>query len=93
MRRRVDESGNVRWVYENGREEWVEDNVAYSAMPGGEIWITYHTRIGGAVLRRWIDDGTERWLDEWGNEHWVEPDGTEHWIELDGTEWILLPLE
>ena len=93
VRRRVDESGNVRWVYENGREEWVEDNVAYSAMPGGEIWITYHTRIGGAVLRRWIDDGTERWLDEWGNEHWVEPDGTEHWIELDGTEWILLPLE
>ena len=63
-------------------------------MPSGETSATYHSRIGSAVLRRWIDDeGTERWLDEWGDEHWIEADGTEHWIELDGTEWILLPPE
>ena len=94
VRRRIDESGNVRWVHQNGREEWVEDNVTHSTMPNGETWVTYHSRIGSAVLRRWIDnEGTERWLDEWGDEHWIEADGTEHWIELDGTEWILLPPE
>ena len=94
VRRRIDESGNVRWVYQNGREEWVEDNVTHSTMPNGETWVTYDSRVGSTVLRRWIDDeGTERWLDEWGDEHWIEVDGTEHWIELDGTEWILLPPE
>ena len=94
VRRRIDQSGNVRWMYENGREDWLGDNVTHSAMPGGETWITYHSHIGRAVLRRWIDDeGTERWLDEWGDEHWIEADGTEHWIDLDGTEWILLPPE
>ena len=94
VRRRIDQSGNVRWVYENGREDWLEDNVTYSAMPGGETWIVYHSHIGRAVLRRWIDrEGAERWLDEWGDEHWIEADGTERWISLDGTEWILLPPE
>ena len=94
VRRRIDQSGNVRWVYENGREDWVEDNVTYSAMPGGETWTTYHSHIGRGVLRRWIDrEGTERWLDEWGDEHWIGADGTERWISLDGTEWILLPPE
>ena len=94
VRRRIDASGNIRWVYENGREEWVEGDAVYTAMPGQEPWIAYHARVGRVALRRWIDgEGIERWLDEWGDEHWIEADGTERWVDLDGTEWILLPPE
>ena len=94
LRRRIDEDGNIRWVYENGREEWVGGDRTYSAAPGGATSITGHLRVGRATLRRWIDaDGIERWIDEVGDEHWIDADGAEHWIELDGTEWILLPPE
>ena len=94
LRRRIDENGNIRWVYENGREEWVEGDRTYSAAPGGATSITGHLRVGRATLRRWTDaDGTERWIDDVGDEHWIDADGAEHWIEEDGTEWILLPPE
>ena len=94
LRRRIDEDGNIRWLYENGLEEWDGGNVTYAEMPGGKTSITGHSRIGRPTLRRWTDvDGTERWIDEVGDEHWIDADGTEHWIELDGTEWMLLPPE
>ena len=94
LRRRIDENGNIRWIYPNGLEMWRQDGGTYSTTPGGETYIHYHSRIGKATLRRWTDaDGTERWIDEVGDEHWIDADGAEHWIELDGTEWILLPPE
>ena len=94
VRCRIDEEGNVRWVFRDGRETWLEDGLAWSKSPDSEEQRgAYHSQIGAATLRRWIDeDGTERWIDERGDEHWLEADGTEHWIELDGTEWILLPV-
>ena len=94
LRRRIDKDGNIRWIDEDGGEMWLKDGRTYSAMPGEETHIMYHSRMSMATLRRWTDaDGTERWIDETGDEHWLDPDGTEHWIELDGTEWILLPPE
>lgn len=94
VRRRIDEEGNVRWIYRSGTETWFKDGVRCEKSPGSEeLTGTYHSRIAQATLRRWIDDdGTERWIDETGDEHWLDADGTEHWIELDGTEWILLPV-
>ena len=95
LRRRIDEDRNIRWILnEDGAEMWLKDGRTYSAAPGEETYIWYHSRMSRATLRRWTDaDGTERWIDEAGDEHWLDPDGTEHWIELDGTEWILLPPE
>ena len=94
VRRRIDDDGNVRWVYRDGTETWFKDGVTWQGAPDSEdVTGTYHSRIARATLRRWIDDdGTERWIDEAGDEHWLDADGTEHWIELDGTEWILLPV-
>ena len=94
VRRRVDDEGNVRWVYRDGTETWIKDGVTWQGAPDSEdVTGTYHSRIARATLRRWIDDdGTERWIDETGDEHWLDADGSEHWIELDGTEWILLPV-
>ena len=94
VRRRIDEEGNVRWIYRSGTETWFKDGVTWEKSPDSEeLTGTYHSRIARATLRRWIDeDGTERWIDETGDEHWLDADGTEHWIELDGTEWILLPV-
>ena len=83
---------NIRWMYEDGREEWVHGERTYSETPGGKLYALYHSRIGMATLRRWTDaNGIERWIDEAGDEHWIDADGAEHWIDLEGTEWILLP--
>ena len=94
LRRRIDEDGNVRWIYRNGREVWNDGCATYSGRPGETPTIGGgHREIGRDTLRRWTDaDGTERWIDEVGDEHWVDADRAEHWIALDGTEWILLPV-
>ena len=94
LRRRIDEEGNIRWIYRSGTETWLGDGITWSEHPDSEeLTGTYHSRISARILRRWVDaDGTERWIDEWGDEHWLDADGTEHWIDLEGTEWILLPV-
>ena len=93
MRRRIDEQGNIRWVYRSGSEEWLQHGVPHYVTPDGEESIFYHSPLNRPTVRRWTDaDGTERWIDETGAEHWLDVDGTEHWIDLDGTEWILLPI-
>ena len=93
VRRRIDEQGNIRWVYRSGAEERLEHGVPHYVAPDGEELIFYHSALAQPTVRRWTDaDGTERWIDESGNEHWLDADGMEHWIDLDGTEWILLPI-
>ena len=94
VRRRIDEEGNIRWVFRSGAEEWFKDGRTYIVNPDGEeLILISHSRVGSPILRRWTDaNGTERWVDEWGDEHWLDADGTERWIDLDGTEWILLPV-
>ena len=97
IRRRLDESGNMRWLYESGTEEWIDANGANRILnPDGSELIIYHGPLQDRQqphLRSWLDEnGRRRWLDVHAVEHWMDADGAEHWIDFAGTEWILLPV-
>lgn len=99
VRQRLDHKGLVRWVHEDGTEEWLDDGWLHTLDPDGTetAVITSRAQLQDRRLppvRGWEDEnGRRRWVDVYGDEHWIAADGSEHWIEGDGTEWILLPLE
>lgn len=99
IRRRLDESGNMRWRYESGTEEWIDgDGVNHILEPDGSESVIIHDgplrSPQHPSLRSWVDEnGRRRWLDIDGVEHWIDDEGAEHWIDFRGTEWILLPPE
>ena len=100
IRRRLDQDGNMRWVYEDGRQEWLgkDNGLTRLVLPDGSYWGVFHSsRLSDRRLpnlRSWVDaDGRSRWLDSFGREHWIDADGAEHWVDYGGTEWILLPPE
>ena len=96
IRRRLDENGRMRWVYESGYQVWISrGRESNSAAADGTEMIVSHTRISKRRLPRlgqWVDEhGRPRWLDYDGVEHWIDAGGAEHWVDFGGTEWILLP--
>ena len=102
VRRRVDLGETVRWMYENGDENWLDDEGApiYWSSESGRAGVFSHSVFGDRhdperpKLRSWTDeDGRSRWLDYDGVEHWIDADGAEHWVTFGGVEWILLPPE
>lgn len=99
VRQRVDARGLVRWVHEDGSEEWLNDGRLHTLEPDGTetVMITSRAPLQDRRLppvRSWQDEhGRRRWVDVYGDEHWIAADGSEHWVERDGTEWILLPAE
>ena len=98
IRQRLDQAGNMRWIYPGGSEEWIDDRGAIRIHNAdGSEAVMYHGDLTDRQLphlRSWVDDhGRPRWLDNYGMEHWIDADGAEHWIDFGGTEWILLPPE
>ena len=98
IRQRLDQAGNMRWIYPGGSEEWIDGRGAIRIHNAdGSEAVTYHGDLTDRQLphlRSWVDDhGRPRWLDNYGMEHWIDADGAEHWIDFGGTEWILLPPE
>ena len=96
IRQRLDQAGNIRWIYPGGSEEWIDGRgtIRIHNADGSEA-VMYHGDLIDRQLphlRSWVDEhGRPRWLDYDGVEHWIDAGGAEHWVDFGGTEWILLP--